>query len=170
MPKLIAALVLAGVVCAACDVTQQTPVTSPSSAPRASGSTAVVTSRSATVAPTPTLAPTAAAPAPPATTNPPPPPAPTAPKIQAVPTHGVRGTNFVFQFSGFPTSPNGLDIVQTVTLPTGVKLAPKTFSAAPNGSGLSTYTPSASDPSGQYVITLQVAGGGASAFTIIAVD
>ena len=90
--------------------------------------------------------------------------------IKAIPTRGNRGTNFVFQFSGFPTSTSGLDIIQTVTLPTGVKLAPKTFSAAPNGSGLSTYTPTFADPSGQYVITLQVAGGGASAFTIIIVD
>jgi hypothetical protein len=87
-----------------------------------------------------------------------------------VPTRGNRGTNFVFQFSGFPTSTNGLDIVQTVTLPNGTKLPPKTFSAAPNGTGLSTYTPTFADPSGQYVITLQVAGGGVSAFTIIIVD
>jgi len=167
--KLIAALVLAGVACAACDVTPDTATTSSSSTPRASAS--ATAARSATVAPTPTAAPTTAAPAPPAPTNPPPPPPPqAAPKIQAVPTRGNRGTNFVFQFSGFPTSANGLDIIQTVTLPNGQKLAPRTFSAAPNGSGLSTYTPTFSDPSGQYVITLQVAGGGVSAFTIIIVD
>ena len=87
-----------------------------------------------------------------------------------MPTRGNRGTNFVFQFSGFPRSTSGLDIVQTVTLPTGVKLAPKTFSAAPDGTGLSTYTPTFADPSGQYVITLQVAGGGPSAFIVIVVD
>src|SRR5260221_7739323 len=98
----------------------------------------------------------------------PPTPPPTI-KIKQVPTRGNRGTNFIFQFSGFPTSTSGLDIIQTVTLPTGVKLAPKTFSAAPNGSGISTYTPTFSDPSSQYVITLQLAGGGLSAFTIIIV-
>jgi len=166
--KLVAVLVLVGVACAACDVTPDAATRSSSSSPRASAS--ATAARSATIAPTPTAAPTTAAPAPPAPTNPPaPPPQPTI-TIKAIPTRGNRGTNFVFQFSGFPTSPNGLDIIQTVTLPTGVKLAPKTFSAAPNGSGLSTYTPTFSDPSGQYVITLQVAGGGASAFTIIIVD
>jgi hypothetical protein len=168
MPKLIAALVLAAAALAACDVASPTTTTSSSSTPRASGSAAAT--RSATIAPTPTAAPTTATPAPPAPTNPPPPPPQPAITIKAVPTRGNRGTNFVFQFSGFPKSTSGLDIIQTVTLPTGVKLAPKTFSAAPNGSGLSTYTPNASDPSGQYVITLQVAGGGASAFTIITVD
>src|SRR5690242_282533 len=167
--KLIAALVLAGVACASCDVTPDTAATSSSSSPRASA--AASAARSATIAPTPTAAPTTAAPAPPAPTNPPPPPPPqAAPKIQAVPTRGNRGTNFIFQFSGFPTSSGGLDIIQTVTMPNGTKLAPRTFSAAPNGSGISTYTPTFSDPSGQYVITLQVAGGGVSAFTIIIVD
>jgi hypothetical protein len=166
--KLLAALVLAGAACTACDVTPDTATTSSTSTPRPSGSVAVAPP-SATVAPTPTAAPKTVAPPPPAPTNPPPPPPP-AITIKAIPTRGNRGTNFVFQFSGFPTSPNGLDIIQTVTLPNGTKLAPKTFSAAPNGTGLSTYTPNVSDPSGQYVITLQVAGGGASAFTIIIVD
>jgi hypothetical protein len=167
MRKLIVALVLAGVACAACDVTPPTATTSSSSTPRASGS--AIATRSATIAPAPTVASTTAPP-PPAPTAPPPPPAQTAPTIKAIPLRGNRGTNFVFQFSGFPKSTTGLDIVQTVTLPTGVKLPSKTFSAAPDGSGLSTYTPTSADPSGQYVITLQVAGGGVSAFTIIIVD
>ena len=146
--KLVATLVLAAAAFVACDVTPDTATTSSSSTPRASGSAAT---RSATIAPTPSAAPTTAAPQPPAPTN-------------------LRGTNFVFQFSGFPKSTSGLDIIQTVTLPTGVKLAPKTFRAAADGSGLSTYASTFSDPSGQYVITLQVAGGGVSAFTIIIVD
>src|SRR5258706_5044079 len=165
--KLVATLALAAVALAACDVSPDTATTSSSSTPRASGSAAA---RSASIAPTPTVASTSAAPATPARTAPPPPPPPPTITIKPVPTRGNRGTNFIFQFSGFPTSTSGLDIIQTVTLPTGVKLAPKTFSAAPNGSGISTYTPTFSDPSGQYVITLQVAGGGVSAFTIIIVD
>jgi hypothetical protein len=60
--------------------------------------------------------------------------------------------------------------VQTVTMPTGVKLAPATFLAKPDGTGFTTYTPKVSDPSGQYVVNLQVAGGGVSTFAIIIVD
>ena len=87
-----------------------------------------------------------------------------------MPARGVRGTSFVFQYTGFPSSAQGVDVVQTVTLPTGAKLAPKTFLSNPNGSGFTTYTPSASDPSGQYVVTLQMAGGGISTSAIIIVD
>lgn len=168
MPKLIAVLILAAAVCAGCDVSSDVATTSPTSAPRATTTTSTATSSPAPAATTvaPTAAPVTQAPAPP---PPAPPAAKPAPTITPVPARGARGSNFVLQFSGFPTSAQGVDIVQTVTLPTGAKLAPKTFLAKPDGTGFTTYTPNLSDPVGQYVVTLQVAGGGVSAFAIITV-
>lgn len=172
MSKLIVALVLASAVCAACDTAAATvTAASPTPTVRSSSSAGAAPSPPGSVVPATAVPPTAA-PATPVRTNPPT-PAPTAqpgPAVKAVPTRGSRGSTFVLQFSGFPTSPQGVDIVQTVTLPTGARLAAKTFLAKPDGTGFTTYTPLATDPAGQYVVQLQVAGGGVSSFAIITVD
>ena len=135
---------------AAAPVVSATPTPSPSATP-------IVEPTATESAVTPSPAPPAAA------------PPRAAPTITAVPTRGPKGSTFVFQFTGFPTSAQGIDIVQTVTLPTGAKLPPKTFTARPDGSGFTTFTQSFADPAGQYVVTLQVAGGGVSAFTLVTV-
>ena len=175
MSKLILGLALAASLVTACDVSDATAVAPPTA--RSTGATggtgatgttgATGASGAATAAPVPTAAPATPAPTPVRTAPPPPPPPQTAASIKAIPARGVRGTNFVFQASGFPAS---RDIIQTVTLPTGAKAPSRTFTTNPDGTALTTYTPSVSDPSGQYVITLQIAGGGASAFVIIIVD
>ncbi len=132
---------------------------------------------SASVSPVPaailvtaTPVPVQAAPATAAPTAPPPPPptAKPAPAIKAVPLRAARGSTFVLQFSGFPTSPGGVDVVQTVTLPNGVRLAPTTFLAKPDGTGFTTYLASLGDPAGQHVV--QLAGAGASAQVVLLVD
>lgn len=109
----------------------------------------------------------------PATTAPtaPPPPPPTArptPAIKAVPARAARGSTFVLQFTGFPTSPGGVDVVQSVTLPNGVHLAPTTFLAKPDGTGFTTYLASLGDPAGPSLV--QLAGAGVTAQIVLLVD
>jgi hypothetical protein len=166
--KRLGAIVLALLVISACDVAAPVAKSSPTPAGRASAGASATASAAlvvpATTAPTP--APATAAP-----TAPPPPPPPTAkptPALKAVPPRAARGSTFVVQFTGYPTSPNGVDVVQTVTLPNGDKLAAKTFLAKPDGTGFTTYTPSPGDQAGQHVINL--VGGGYSTFIIVIVD
>lgn len=167
--RLVATLIAALLVTAACDVAAPVAGSSPATTARASALPTVVASASATPAASPSATPTPA-PATAAPTAPPPPPptARPAPSITAVPPRAARGSTFVLQFKGFPTSANGLDVVQVVTLPNGVKLAPKTFTAKPDGTGFTTYLASLGDPTGQHVIELT--GGGQSAFVIVLVD
>ena len=168
--KTLVAVVVTLVLTTACDVaTPGGAGSAPTAATRPSASVAAAVSPSA--APT-SAAPTTAtaAPATQAPTAPPPPPPTAKPALTltAVPPRAARGSTFVIQFKGFPTSANGLDVVQTVTLPNGAKLAPKTFTAKPDGTGFTTYLASLGDPSGQHVINL--AGGGLTAFVIVIVD
>ena len=168
MSKLIIALLVGSFAATACGsipgavvATQAAPTVRPSASASAVPAAALVTA---------TLPPAQAAPTTAAPTAPPPPPptAKPAPAIKAVPPRAARGSTFVLQFSGFPTSPTGVDVVQTVPLPNGVRLAPTTFLARPDGTGFTTYLASLGDPAGQHVI--QLAGAGASAQVILLVD
>ncbi len=165
--KALAALVLVLLVTTACDV-----ATPGGQGPAPAAATTRPSASAAAIPPSAVPATTAppAAPATQAPTAPPPPPPTAKPALTltAVPPRATRGSTFVIQFKGFPTSPNGLDVVQSVTLPSGVKLPPKTFTAKPDGTGFTTYLASLGDPSGQHVINLT--GGGLSAFVIILVD
>ena len=167
MSKLIALAltVVIGTACGAVDSVLAAKTPAATVRPSASASAAAASAPVAT-----TTAPVASAPATVAPTAPPPPP-PTAkptPAIKAVPPRANRGSTFVLQFSGFPTSAQGIDVVQTLTLPNGVKLTPSTFRAQPDGTGFTTYLASLGDPAGQHVI--QLTGGGLSAFVILIVD
>ena len=168
MSKLISAVIVAALALTACGSTTS-PVAALPSTPTARPS-ASVSAVPAAVLVTATPVPVQAAPATAAPTAPPPPPptAKPAPAIKAVPLRAARGSTFVLQFSGFPTSPGGVDVVQTVTLPNGVRLAPTTFFAKPDGTGFTTYLASLGDPAGQHVV--QLAGAGASAQVVLVVD
>jgi hypothetical protein len=135
-----------------------------------SGSTGASGATGSTGAPTPaataTPEPTTARTAPP-----PPPPTPVpAPKIVAVPSSGVRGTNFVFQLTGWPRSANGQDILQTVTTPLGRPVGPAPFTTRPDGTGLTTFNVTTGDPTGLYLIRITVAGSGVAAQTTFQVN
>src|SRR5438045_3826910 len=155
MSKLVAGLALAAVLFTGCDVSSPTAAASPTIRIGATGATGATgapgTTRAtratgaSTPAPAPTTAPTVA-PATPVRTAPPPPPQ-AAPTIKAIPASGSRGTSFMFQASGFPGS---RDIIQTVTLPTGLKTPSRTFTTDPDGPALTSYPAAASHPSGQY--------------------
>lgn len=168
MSKLIVALIVGSFGAMACGPIPGTVAVAPSTpTARASASASAVP---AAVLVTATPAPVQATPVPAAPTAPPPaaPTAKPAPAIKAVPLRAARGSTFVLQFSGFPTSPGGVDVVQTVTLPNGVRLAPTTFLAKPDGTGFTTYLASLGDPAGQHVV--QLAGAGASAQVVLLVD
>lgn len=168
MSKLTVALLVASFAAMSCGAIPGSvvapPATStarPSASASASPAAVLVT---ATPVPVQAAPPTAAPTAPP----PPPPTAKPTPAIKAVPPRGARGSTFVLQFSGFPTSPAGVDVVQTVTLPNGVRLAPTTFLARADGTGFTTYFASLGDPAGPYLV--QLAGAGASAQVVLLVD
>jgi hypothetical protein len=146
------------------------PAGTPTGATGATGATGTSGATGATGAPTPapstTPEPTAARTAPP-----PPPPTPVpAPKILALPASGVRGTNFVFQLSGWPRSAAGQDILQTVTTPAGRPVGPAPFTTRPDGSGLTTFNVTQNDPTGLYLIRITVAGSGVAAQTTFQVN
>jgi hypothetical protein len=106
-------------------------------------------------------------------TAPPPPPPPTqapAPKMVAVPSTGVRGTNFVFQLTGFPKSAAGIDILQTVTTPAGKPVGPAPFTTRPDGTGLTTFAVTSNYPTGLYFIKITAANGSFSAQTTFQVN
>jgi hypothetical protein len=136
----------------------------------ASGTTGASGATGATGAPTP---PASATPEPTAARTAPPPPPPTpvpAPKIVALPASGVRGTNFVFQLTGWPRSAAGQDILQTVTTPQGRPVGPAPFSTRPDGTGLTTFNVTSNDPTGLYLIRITVAGTGVAAQTTFQVN
>ena len=168
MSKLIIALVIGSLAATACGAFPGV-VAAPPSAPTARPSVSLSPVPAAVLV-TLTPVPVQAAPVTAAPTAPPPPP-PTAkstPAVKAVPPRAPRGSTFVLQFTGVPTSPGGVDIVQTVTLPNGVRLAPTTFLAKPDGTGFTTYLASLGDPAGPYLV--QLAGAGASAQVVLLVD
>jgi pyruvate/2-oxoglutarate dehydrogenase complex dihydrolipoamide acyltransferase (E2) component len=170
----IALLALALVGCDVGTAVSLAPAPAPGQSAPGAASAPAATAAGATVAPgvTPTPAPidtpqpTVARTAPPA---PPPTPAP-APKIAAVPSTGVRGTNFVFQLTGFPKSANGLDILQTVTTPAGKPVGPAPFTTRPDGTGLTTFSVTSNYPTGLYFIKITAANGSFSAQTTFQVN
>ena len=166
MPKLIIALLVASFAATACGAIPGSVVAPPATSTARPSASASAAPAAVLVTATPVQA--APATVPPTAPPPPPPTARPAPAITAVPPRAARGSTFVLQFTGFPTSPGGVDVIQTVTLPNGVRLAPKTFLAKPDGTGFTTYLASLGDPAGQYVV--QLTGAGASAQVILIVD